>query len=132
MYERFQSGEGAISRQVSDPRDDFALKEYNLAINLLLEPFRERKSAPLDVCLMACILFACFEVSWLALKERRVRSSGANSIQTIQGNYGSAIAHVSKILGIDLSDFAHNSDIALGSFGLLASLCYAAWHIHVS
>lgn len=40
----------------------FALEQYNLAIKSLLVPLCQNGERGVDVCLMACILFACFEV----------------------------------------------------------------------
>jgi hypothetical protein len=70
LYERCEKTVGgALSRYVSGSSDgDFALREYNTAIRLLVVPFQHNKSAPLDVCLMACILFACFEVIIILLR----------------------------------------------------------------
>jgi hypothetical protein len=41
---------------------DFALKNYNRAINVLVESFSQGQQV-IDVCLMCSIMFACFEVS---------------------------------------------------------------------
>lgn len=42
--------------------DDFALRNYNQAINLLVKPLSQGGQQVLDVCLVCSILFACFEV----------------------------------------------------------------------
>lgn len=43
--------------------DDFALKNYNQAINFLVEPLSQKSQQAIDVCLICSILFACIEVS---------------------------------------------------------------------
>jgi hypothetical protein len=40
----------------------FAFHQYGLAIKALLLPLYESGERAVDVCLIACILFACFEV----------------------------------------------------------------------
>ncbi len=42
----------------------FALEQYNLAIRELLLPLSQTGERAVDVCLIACILFTCFEV-WM-------------------------------------------------------------------
>lgn len=41
---------------------DFALKNYNQGINVLIKSFSQGQQV-IDVCLMCSIIFACFEVS---------------------------------------------------------------------
>lgn len=43
--------------------DDFALRKYSQAINILVEPPSQEGQRAIDVCLICCILFACLEVS---------------------------------------------------------------------
>jgi hypothetical protein len=65
LHERFEQDNGLVVQ--SDERgwsDDFALKNYNLAIKYLVEPFSRGCQQALDVCLILSILFACFEVSY--------------------------------------------------------------------
>ncbi|KAF4634116.1 hypothetical protein G7Y89_g3990 [Cudoniella acicularis] len=71
LHERFVGNQGLISR--SD-HDGFALRQYNTAIKCLVKPFSRPGRQAMDVCLISSILFACFE--------------------TMQGNYGPAIAHM--------------------------------------
>lgn len=40
----------------------FALQQYNLAIRGLLDPLDQQRKRGVDVCLISCILFTCFEV----------------------------------------------------------------------
>jgi hypothetical protein len=73
LHERFIKHNGLTSR--SDPLlylDEFALRQYSLAIRSLFDeaPGRE-KPAAVDICLVTCVLFACFEVSILCVQERR-------------------------------------------------------------
>lgn len=41
----------------------FALQQYSLAITNLLAPLSQQRQRGVDVCLISCILFTCFEVS---------------------------------------------------------------------
>ena len=43
--------------------DDFALKHYSQAINILVKPLSREGQQAIDVCLICSILFACLEVS---------------------------------------------------------------------
>ena len=43
----------------------FALQQYNKAIRLLLEPALEESEQEVDVALITCILFICFEVTFV-------------------------------------------------------------------
>jgi hypothetical protein len=45
-----------------DANKAFVLKEYNLAIKHLLIPLSSNGERRIDVCLITCILFICFEV----------------------------------------------------------------------
>lgn len=46
-----------------EPTNPFALEQYNLAIRELLVPLAQKKKRGIDVCLISCMLFTCFEVS---------------------------------------------------------------------
>lgn len=46
----------------SDAKKTFALEQYNLAIRDLLLPLFRSGERGVDVCLISCILFTCFEV----------------------------------------------------------------------
>jgi len=43
--------------------DDFALKNYSQAINILVKPLLQEGRQAIDVCLICSILFACLDVS---------------------------------------------------------------------
>jgi hypothetical protein len=63
LHERFLRHNGLLSR--CDPLlhlNGFALQEYSLAIKSLYEQFSRQDKPAIDVCLVSCILFACFEV----------------------------------------------------------------------
>lgn len=45
-----------------DLETTFALQQYNLAIRSLLAPLEQQRKQGVDVCLISCILFICFEV----------------------------------------------------------------------
>lgn len=48
--------------QISDIDKAFALEQYNFAIRDLLAPLSRNEKRGVDVCLIACIIFANFEV----------------------------------------------------------------------
>lgn len=63
LHERFEAGDSSVLKPIWDKREGgFALKQYNHAIQQLIKPASEGQQA-VDVCLIACLLFACFEVS---------------------------------------------------------------------
>jgi hypothetical protein len=47
---------------ITDATRAFALEQYNLAIRELLLPLSQGGERRVDVCLISCILFTCFEV----------------------------------------------------------------------
>lgn len=62
LHERFEAGDRSILSPIWDKGEGgFALKQYNQAIQHLIKPVSEGQQA-VDVCLVACLLFACFEV----------------------------------------------------------------------
>ena len=65
LHQRFENGHRHILKQDRDTEDyPFALKQYNLAIKHLVKPAIKGQQA-IDVCLIACVLFCCFEVGHL-------------------------------------------------------------------
>ncbi len=63
LHERFEAGDKSVVNPIWDKREGgFALQQYNQAIQHLIKPASKDQQA-VDVCLIACILFACFEVS---------------------------------------------------------------------
>ena len=63
LHERFEAGDSSVLNPIWDKQEGgFALKQYNYAIQQLVKPASESHQA-VDVCLIACMLFACFEVS---------------------------------------------------------------------
>jgi hypothetical protein len=46
----------------------FAMEQYGKAIRYLVKPIREKQKQAVDVALMTCVLFVCFEVSSLSIK----------------------------------------------------------------
>ncbi len=63
IHERFDSGDVSVLRSNQDTtRGGFALEQYNHAIRHLIEPAANGTRPAVDVCLISCILFACFEV----------------------------------------------------------------------
>lgn len=62
IHERFEVG-GSVSSHHEESIDGcFALRHYNQAINHLIKPIRTLGKQAADVCLISCLLFACFEV----------------------------------------------------------------------
>jgi len=57
---------GSLHEQKTSPDNNeqatFALEHYNLAIQSLLAPLERNEEQAVDVCLINCILFICFEV----------------------------------------------------------------------
>ena len=63
LHERFENNDNSIlSLNYDIARGGFALQQYNRAIGCLIKPVKEGGDQRLDVALIACILFACFEV----------------------------------------------------------------------
>lgn len=63
LHERFERDNGLVVHNNADGwSDDFALKNYNLAIKHLVDPIFRKGPLAIDICLISCILFACFEV----------------------------------------------------------------------
>ena len=63
LHERFEAGDRSVMNPIWDKGEGgFALKQYNQAIQQLIKPTSEGQQA-VDVCLIACLLFACFEVN---------------------------------------------------------------------
>ena len=63
LHERFENNDNSIlSSNYDIARGGFALQQYNRAISCLIKPVKGRADQRLDVALIACILFACFEV----------------------------------------------------------------------
>lgn len=67
LHERFLKNDGLISKSSDKSdlqlyHDDFAVRQYNSAIQCLVGAFCRKEKQAIDVCLLSCILFACFEV----------------------------------------------------------------------
>lgn len=63
LHERFEAGDRSVLSPIWDRGEGgFALKQYNQAIHQVVKPASEGQQS-VDVCLIACLLFACFEVS---------------------------------------------------------------------
>jgi hypothetical protein len=64
LHSQFDPDHGLITQNSTNGwTDDFALKNYNQAINILIEPLSQKGQQAIDVCLICSILFACIEVS---------------------------------------------------------------------
>jgi hypothetical protein len=57
IHELFENESAII-----DANRTFALEQYHLALRELLAPLSETGQRGVDVCLISCILFTCFEV----------------------------------------------------------------------
>ena len=65
LHERFESNDNSILSSNDDiAQGGFALQQYNRAISCLIKPITAGGNQALDVSLVACILFACFEVCY--------------------------------------------------------------------
>jgi hypothetical protein len=66
LHEKFMLVKGATASLGNElcRGDHFALQHYNFAIRSLVKPLAQKERPAMDVCLTACILFACFEVSF--------------------------------------------------------------------
>ena len=65
LHERFERNDSSILSSNCDiAQGGFALQQYNSAIAELTKPFAVGKELPFDICLVACVLFVCFEVSY--------------------------------------------------------------------
>ena len=63
LHERSEARHRSVLNPVWDKMEgSFALTQYNQAIQQLIKPASDGQQA-VDVCLIACMLFACFEVS---------------------------------------------------------------------
>lgn len=63
LHERFEAGDRSVLSPIwGKGEGGFALKQYNQAIQQLVKPASQGQQS-VDVCLVACLLFACFEVS---------------------------------------------------------------------
>jgi len=68
LHERFELRDETIQHPLwKGSEGGFALQHYNDAIGALIKPSHESQQA-VDVCLMSCMLFACFEVRMIKLK----------------------------------------------------------------
>jgi hypothetical protein len=64
IHERFEAEDPSIFRSNTDrEQGGFALQQYIKAIRGLTDPLVRQRELSLDVALMSCILFTCFEVS---------------------------------------------------------------------
>ena len=131
LHERFEAGDTSVVNPIWDKREGgFALKQYNHAIQQLIKPASQGQQA-VDVCLIACLLFACFEVSrsssphsfqeetW---RERNlvIVSYRLTDLKALRGHHGSALSHITSGVKI-LSEVALNEHGEL-NHGVLRTL----------
>ncbi|KAL9016676.1 MAG: hypothetical protein Q9185_006003 [Variospora sp. 1 TL-2023] len=63
LHERFENGDESILKSNDDlVEGGFALQQYNKAIRQLITPSGKQSKPSLDTSLVACVLFACFEL----------------------------------------------------------------------
>ena len=68
LHERFEMGDRTVfASNLDTVQGGLALRQYTQAINHVIRRSTSKDSRSLDVCLIACILFACFEVSEIGL-----------------------------------------------------------------
>ena len=118
LHERFEAGDRSVLNPVWDKTEGgFALKQYNQAIQHLIKPTGEGQRA-IDVCLIACMLFACFEVSrpirLYISQTRDVSGQGSVTVKywltipkTLRGHHGFALSHIKSGVKI-LTEVEHN------------------------
>lgn len=99
LHERFENDDNSIlSSNYDIAQGGFALQQYNRAIGCLIKPVKDGGDQRLDVALITCILFACFEVFHPVVAAFRAYGleayKCAHCQQTLRGHYGSAISHV--------------------------------------
>lgn len=63
LHERFEMGDiNVFASNLDTAQGGLALRQYTRAINEVVTRSASKDSRSLDVCLIACVLFACFEV----------------------------------------------------------------------
>ena len=63
LHERFEKGDTTVfASNLDTVQGGLALRNYTQAIGHVIKRSTSKDSRSLDVCLIACILFACFEV----------------------------------------------------------------------
>ena len=68
LHERFESDDSSILGSNNDvSQGGFALQQYTRAISHLNRSINTKGQQPMDMYLVACILFACFEVRYVLL-----------------------------------------------------------------
>ena len=68
LHERFENNDNSIlSSNYDIAQGGFALQQYNRAIGCLIKPVKDGGDQRSNVALIACILFACFEVLFPAV-----------------------------------------------------------------
>ena len=68
LHERFENNDKSVLGSNHDiAHCGFALQQYNRAIGWLIKPVKDGGNQRLDVALITCILFACFEVFYPAV-----------------------------------------------------------------
>ena len=69
LHERFEMGDRTVfASNLDTVQGGLALQHYTQAISHVIKRSSSKDSRSLDVCLIACILFACFEVGGSLLK----------------------------------------------------------------
>ena len=130
LHERFENNDNSIlSSNYDIAQGGFALQQYNRAIGCLIKPITAGGQQALDVYLVACVLFACFEVRYssIAIFMGSVTPRVAvpkillNGFQALRGHYGSAISHVKNGVNIISSTKETFSPQATQSPSLVAS-----------
>jgi hypothetical protein len=69
LHTKYAQDHGSVvQNHTSKWNDDFALKNYTQAINVLVDPLSRQRQRAIDVCLICSILFACIEVSCFEIR----------------------------------------------------------------
>ena len=130
LHERFENNDRSIlSSNYDVAQGGFALQQYNRAISCLIQPVTIGCQQTLDTSLVACIIFACFEVVSPVVaiivgsitQGIGIRKSSLTDLQTLRGHYGSAVSHVQNGVKIISSAKGNTASQAAQSRSLIAS-----------
>ena len=94
LHERFEMGDRTVfASNLDTVQGGLALRHYTQAIGHVIKRSTSKDSRSLDVCLIACILFACFEVS-RTLLHHFYHDLITDGDQTMRGHIGSSVSHL--------------------------------------
>ena len=130
LHERFENNDSSILSSNCDiAQGGFALQQYNHAIGCLMKLVSAGEHQALEISLVACILFACFEVRFSVIASFMgymisgiiVGKFPLTGSKSLRGHYGSAISHIRNGVKIISSSKSITSTHALQSLPLIPS-----------